>query len=182
MARTHNIPIHYIHARIEAARAEYARRCLNNDSLSEREVAALLAAELDTVLRQVDEDGQEEPEPPGPEDFGDTPREVVRAAALLKNFFESRGVLEWCFNGVADRRLVARLEQQISELTPSCAWIPGDQPPLLPATVVGLVRDPLKPVFVPVLVWHNKSSGLWQDNPLGGPGVPVEWWQYLPKK
>jgi len=53
-------------------------------------------------------------------------------------------------------------------------WNPGDNPPTLPLTVIGIAENK------PALVWYSTRTRRWHDNPAAFGSVPVEWWQYFP--
>ena len=49
--------------------------------------------------------------------LGEIPAEVHSAANVLNVFFETKGMREWQFSAIADRRLVNRLERELAEAT-----------------------------------------------------------------
>lgn len=65
--------------------------------------------------------------------------------------------------------------ETVVEVTAPCSpWRPGNRPPSLPLTVIGIVKNK------PVLVWYHTRTQCWHDNPAAFGSVLVEWWQYLP--
>ena len=50
----------------------------------------------------------------------DVPSEIFEAAGTLSIFFEKEGQREWQFAGIADRRLVTKLQQEKRELWDEC--------------------------------------------------------------
>lgn len=76
----------------------------------------------------------------GPKSSGDKmlwltiPAEVMKATETVTNFFRERGQTHWEFNGLADRRLVIQLRQELDALK-FTTGSPSD-----PATV--LVHEP----------------------------------------
>ena len=50
----------------------------------------------------------------------DVPAEIYEAAGTLSIFFEKEGHQNWQFAGIADRRLVAKLQQEKRELWDEC--------------------------------------------------------------